>query len=308
MSAAVSFYGSRYQHENKNDRRQIENVGEWVERVTLNELASYEVPSYQAPVQPYRVRMIARDFNLKKFGLCEVAVLPDGSRLLNDGQHRTGGGIAAGEGESLVYIKCTRVRSVEEAASLYLGINNRKMKPAGALVMARAEIGDTAAAEMIRIAERHGFKIQLVHRKHEESNNAFKCPETLIKILDKRGPEHFSDVMDVMRRSWDGHHESLKSNIVNAVSQFVLAYPEIAAVEIGKRLSAITPQLLDSYMKTAQLSESTIGGRRKGFWYGRGVLEAWNRNRRVNRLEDRFDEFGAVDSMRGKWTRPERGS
>lgn len=263
---------------------------QWISKVTIRQLLSAKTPPYQAPLQLGRVNAMAREFDPAKFGVPEVLVDPDGIWWLHDGQHRSEAGRIAGYLESEFYALFTAGVSMREAAQHFLGINNRKGKPRGALILAQAEAGDPLPALMMQIASKHGFSMELV-KDSKRSRNHINCPDTLLKMLQQSGADHVDIVIGVVRSAWDGHEMSTVSEIFKGISQFVLAYPEVGSQQLASRLGSVLPKEIRYEIKTARHAEDTSPLQTKGYGYGRGVLAIWNHGRRGNRLDDRFNDF-----------------
>lgn len=313
MSAAVSFYGSRYQQGTSAEVTTVSAASEntfrqWMGKARVQDLVAARTPKHQAPLQGTRVKRYAQTFDLAKVGMVEVRIDEHGVWWLEDGQHRVQAAVLAGLKDAEFDVRFTAGVDSRRAAELYIGINDRKPKPVGALIQARAEAGDELAAEMFAIVEQHGFAVKLIHNGWASAPNVLKCPQLLLKLLDEHGHEHLGEVLWVLRFAWDGDAVSTHNDIIRGISLFLLAYPEVESQKLAVKLAAVPAKAVLSEAASARVIERNSNSVRKGYAPGRGVLEIWNKNKKSGRLEDRFNDFGAAIDKRVRAARKGQGS
>lgn len=265
-------------------------IRQWMGTARISQLADASKPPYQAPLQPVRVRLIAKSYDPAKLGVFEVRIKDDGSWELLDGQHRTNAAMSIGRGEDVVNVLFTAGIDQRTAAALFVGINERRMKPRGAILLAMAHAGDPIPTKMVEIVESHGFTVDMV-RDSTRNDGAINCSETLVNLIKRNGERHVDTVLLVIRSAWNGERESLTRDVIEAVSQFLLVYPEINTNELANRLQATTPKRLRAEIASARVTERGSSLLSVGYARGRGVLQIWNHGRRSARLEDRFNDY-----------------
>lgn len=299
MSAAVSFYGSRYQQETPTAPTSLTPVTEVqptgvkqrVGTATIRQLMEAGTPRHQSPLQPIRVRRIANEFDPSKLDVFKVSIDGAGKWWLEDGQHRASAAELAGHLDLEVFVLFVDGMDRRESAEFFLGINDRKQKPQGALIQARAEAGDPFAREMFAMAERHGFRVRLIHSGFNEARNEIRCPDLMMALIERHGTDHVDEVLGVLRAAWDGANESAQKDIIRGISQFLLAYADIDRVELAAKLGGVSPRVVVTEISVARVTERSSSHMRNGYSTGRGVLAIWNHSKRSRRLDDRFNEY-----------------
>lgn len=267
-------------------------IRQWVGKATVRQLLTAQNPKHQAPLQQTRVRQIARNFNPTMIDVFKVRIDENGVWWLEDGQHRRGAAELAGYLDLMVPVLFTDGMDEQEAAEYFLGINDRKKKPIGALIQARAEAGDPVASAMFAVAGSHGFTVKLAEGGYGYKKNEISSAAKLYEIVKSHGADHASQVISVLREAWDGEGGSAHHDILLGISQFLIAYPEVPVKELARKLGDELPKTILGEIAAARVAEKTSRQIRSGFATGRGVLAVFNKNKKQRRLDDRFNDAG----------------
>lgn len=296
MSAAVSFYGSRYQQEKPVEAAAVEIVApsrirQRIGHATIRQILQAGTPKHQSPIQVSRVRKMASAFDPTKLDVFKVSIDESGRWWLEDGQHRGEAARLAEQLDLTVPVLFTEGMTQAELASYFIGINDRKQKPVGALIQAKAEAGDPIAVTMFDIAESHGFAVKMLHNGTAYGRDVITCADKLYKIVEEFGPDHTDRVLAVLRKAWDGCKDSTQNDILLGVSQFLIAYPEVSTDALANKLAKYMPKIVLGEIAAARARENLSTQDKRGYAAGRGVLELWNRHRKSERLNDVFNDL-----------------
>jgi hypothetical protein len=198
-------------------------------------------PSYQRELQTRRAEVIGDTLDPSRLGVLVVAIRPDGTVVIIDGQHRHHALVHAGRGDDLVRCEAHRGLSREEEAALFLKLNGGR-KAIGAIDEYRAALEARVpwALEVDSIASRVGLRVARGdHKRTVQAVGAVKSVH-----LRQRNLEATLSVL----AAWDDDPTTFNGELMKAVSIF-LAYhaaceesPGVDAEHLTKALRVHAPE------------------------------------------------------------------
>jgi hypothetical protein len=191
---------------------------------------------YQRQIVKQRITDMANNFDTKAMAALVVSKRENGNYAIIDGQHRYLSGIKAG----IEYFPCQIFIGLnyEDEAKLFHTINvNRGPMKSAQQFKALIESKDFESIEILKIVEKHGFKIKFTGPA--EAKNEIKAIKEL-KEAYRVAPEHLDLVMRIMREVWNGDKRSCTHHIIGALSRYIQLYgDQIDLKRLTKVLSGV---------------------------------------------------------------------
>ncbi len=208
---------------------------------TLN-TSDLEVPrnAYQRPLSPSRVQTIVRQFDEHLANEPKVSYR-DGHYYVFDGQHTVAARKLRNGGQDLP-IKCKvyyDLTDADEALLFAQQFGVSAILTSGAKMRALLYGKDPTALAFLRANESIG--IQLDYDMHR-GRNRIGCIHTAFNEYKTVGEEIYIEAMSIILEAWNGDPHSLRSEIVQAVIQFVnLYHKEYDRTRLVNRLKIYDP-------------------------------------------------------------------
>ena len=179
-------------------------------------------PDYQRPVDPKRVKRIADHFDPDIANPIKVSYR-DGKYWVFDGQHTMAALIMMNGGEDLA-VECIIFEGLtkEEEAHLFaeqFGIS-KALSP-GEKQKARYIAGDQEIIELHDAIVAQGIKYDFSQSK---TNNKIVCYSAILNIFQKTNCIEFGELLEIVKRSWDGDADSFRKEILTGMYIFCTTY------------------------------------------------------------------------------------
>lgn len=240
----------------------------------------------QRTLNPSRAKAIAADIKPHALGSIIVSQRTNGDMYIVDGQHRREACRIAGI-ENMV-AEVHRGLTLQEEASLFL-IKNREASKTNAHDEYR--IGLTAGLPLFvdteEILVSHNLKIG------STSSNQIGAVQGILAITDKYGPEILDDVLTVAEAAYGRSAETWDGMIIGGLGEAIgrhrnILSNETALDELARKLakrSSAARLIGDARSSATGYGSKADGtGSRKMAAY-RLIIDAWNKARRVNRID-----------------------
>jgi hypothetical protein len=232
---------------------------------------------YQREVEPPRVSKILDEFDARKVNPPKLS-FRDGKYFVFDGQHTIAVLKARNGGKDLtmecrVYFGLTfddeaRLFEAQNGISRAVSMNDK--------LRSMFVRGESTAVSIVRIAEAIGFSVDF---KKVKGPHRIVAMKVLNDVYTKHGESVYTTALGIIKAAWDGNTDSLRGEIIGGVSIFCAKYDgKFDRPLLIKKLSKILPIKI---IREAKLSSER--GARK---YARRILEEYNKNLSINRLED----------------------
>ena len=183
-----------------------------------------EIPrnSYQRDLNVKRVKRIVKDFDIRLVNEPKVS-LRNGHYYVFDGQHTIAALVELNGGKPVpilcrVYLDLTE----SDEATLFAEQNGESADlTAGARIRAEIYAGEPVAVNFQRATENVGL---LLDFNQQRGKNRIACVATAFEEFKKIGAEKYKEALLLLRKSWDGDPDSLRSETVSAMCRFVDLY------------------------------------------------------------------------------------
>lgn len=197
-------------------------------------------PDYQRPVDPKRVKRIADHFDPDIANPIKVS-LRDGKFYVFDGQHTMNARILMNGGEDLL-VECIVFEGLtkEEEAHLFaeqFGIS--KALSSGEKQRAKYISGDQEIIELHDAIMAQGIKYDFSQSK---ANNKIVCYSAILNIFQKTNCIEFGEILEIVKRAWDGDADSFRKEILTAMHLFCTTYKGMYDKETAiRKFSKVSP-------------------------------------------------------------------
>lgn len=175
---------------------------------------------YQRGLKKSRSKRMAEQYDPDIFGIVLVSYR-EGKYWIVDGQHR---------------VECCRMRGIktvlcqvlegltyEEEASKFYEVNNSRVRlTANHKFNARVERKDADALSIVRALNR--YKFTYAKEMSDQGDNCVRAVGTLEKIYKESGYSGLCEVLEILRKAWNGDSKSLMAEIIRGLNTFVSNY------------------------------------------------------------------------------------
>ncbi len=175
---------------------------------------------YQRGLRKARAKKLAERYDPDIFGIVLVS-FRDGKYWVVDGQHR---------------VECCRIRGIktvwcqvlegltyEEEAAKFFEVNDSRVRlTANHKFNAKVEGKDKKALDIVKALDKYGFTY--AKEATDQGDNCIRTIGTLQKIYDRHGYIGLCEVLDILRRAWNGDVRSLKAEIIRGLNTFIINY------------------------------------------------------------------------------------
>lgn len=235
--------------------------------VSLN-VKDLTTAGYNRKIDPARVRGIVKTFNERLLGTLLIS-FRDGSYFIVDGQHRVAAMNILGAETALCEVLFGL--TYEEEAKLFFDINVRAVKrPLNAYeeIHGLHEAQDEKTLEMFSVVSKYGFEISKM-----VGENKLACVSTVKRISDRYGVDNLDTTLSVVKQTWGGDQEALKSPIVEGIAYLVNIYGnEIDLGRFPAKLGSVSPKTLFAG------ADADPAGGMKRTRIARQILKHYNKN------------------------------
>lgn len=242
------------------------NLRPMVERITIEDLTIDR--RYQRPADTNRVHKMAAEWREELCGALVVNRRRDSGRLVVvDGQHRWLAAREAGvESVACVIYEIPRV----EEPRLFVDwqTQRRAVRPIERHI-ALIEAKDERAMAVNKILAGHGLA-------------RFQAINAAYAIYDRDGAAHLDQVLFVTHSAWPGDTTGQSVAILNGVSQFLLAFPNLSTPQVAERFSAETPRRI--LAKTREVT-SALSAVPSGLALAEVLVRLYNKGRGGSNLK-----------------------
>lgn len=204
---------------------------------------------YQRELNLNRIAKIAASFNEMVANEPKVS-FRDGNYYVFDGQHTIAARLLLNDGEHLpIMCKVYQGLTEEEEAKLFAMQTGTATKPTpGEKMRAWLYAKDEDAHDFKNATESTGLFLEL-----GDANCDFylRCINTAHRMYRILGEDMYKEALNVIVDAWEGSKESLKLEIIIAVSRFIYLYhDEYDRERLVRRLRAIDPIEIRNNIKT----------------------------------------------------------
>lgn len=233
--------------------------------------------TYQRKLNLSRVAEIVRDFNPNLFNPPKLS-FRDGRYYMYDGQHGVAAKKAINGGQDLpIYCKVTYGLTKDDEARLFKAQNGtfaRKVEYTDQMRVS-FELGDERETNMVKLAESLGFYVDF---SKGTARNHIVAVVALAKAYDRCGPTEYVNVLSIVKAAWDGEPESLRKEIIEAMTIFCADYAgQYDRAMLIRKLRGV-PAI--EIIRNGRMS--TASGSKK---YAQQIVNIYNKNMK-NRLDD----------------------
>lgn len=232
---------------------------------------------YQRTPSRNRVLRIVKRFDDRLVGVLTCAAREDGVYVI-DGQHRL---LALRELNKTSTI--CEVRSdltIEDEAYLFYNLDTaRAALSSDDAFRALLAAEDPTAKAVKETAEKIGFVVLKGHKP-----GGLRAYKTLMAIADRYGIDRVTAILKVLYDAWGNRTNPAPQGVLEGMNMFLNRYPEIDLRELSRSLATTTPEhvVIEARNTAATLAWNTMQAT------ARVILNTYNHNRSINRLEDRF--------------------
>ena len=177
---------------------------------------------YQKPLNKKRVAQIVAHFDENIANEPKVN-FRDGHYYVFDGQHTVAARVQRNKGKNLL-IKCKVYHDLtkEEEANLFAQQTGFASKPTPSnRLRALLYAGELEALAFNEATQSAGFVLDL---DGSRSKNHILCINTALNQFRKAGADVYKEALGIMAVAWEGSPDSLLSEIIIAVTEFVKLY------------------------------------------------------------------------------------
>ncbi|WP_346938286.1 DUF6551 family protein [uncultured Clostridium sp.] len=236
---------------------------------------------YQREVKMPRVRKIVANFNENLVNAIKVSYR-EGKYFVFDGQHTLTALKLKNDNKDLM-VDCKVYFGLikEDEAKLFseqTGIHS--LVGTADKFRALYTSGDIDVVEFRHLTESIGLIMDFT--KNANQDNRIVAYSKAFKIFNWLEEEEYLDLLDIIKKSWDGEGFSFSAKMLGGMYEFYKAYKnEFDKDTLIKQLSKISTS---NIKREAEVS--LYGGDKR---YARQILMAYNKKLRKNRLEDKFN-------------------
>ena len=235
------------------------------------ESTQLEIPrnTYQRELKTDRVHKIVKQFDERVANEPKVSYR-DGRYYVFDGQHTIAARVERNGGKPLM-ILCKVYYGLTEKEEARLFAEQTGFSAdlgAGARIRALVFAEDELACSFIKATEAAGARIDYSQRR---ARNRLACVSTAFKEFRKIGAEKYTDALRILLEAWGGDPDSLRSEAVGAMCEFVDLYDgEFDRKRLVRRCKKCDP--ITIYRKGYAMGNSMAGSKK----YLYQVLDIYN--------------------------------
>jgi len=238
-------------------------------------------PEYNRPVSKSEVKDIICNFNPNILDPLKVS-LRNNKYYIFDGNHRLVALTEMNNGNRDFMVDCIVFEGMtkEDEARMFAiqDGNSRKVKrleQVKALYVAKEE----SVIAFRKTVESAGAKCSFV-----ATNNPYhiKCYDTAYKLFLDYGDKHLYDVIDIIIKSWNGHPDSLRKEIILGISILLRTYPEIDKKWLCERLGQVGSTTPKEIIQNGKDDKTFSGNKR----YAIQIAKIYNKRKTVKNQLD----------------------
>jgi hypothetical protein len=204
--------------------------------------------SYQRSLSKFKLKKIKDNFVPSAVTTIIVSERDNGLFAIVDGQHR----FEAAKTKDFDYFRCEihHNLTIQEEAELFYNINvNRGPVASGMQFKALLEAENEDAIKINFIIQSYGF--ELLHKSGASTaiDNKFTCASELQKIY-RISHNHFEQVIFIMREVWNGKKESLRYQLIGAISNFLKKYKE--EISVSRLINVLSKNSLNDIFSNSK--------------------------------------------------------
>lgn len=231
---------------------------------------------YQRPTNLSRVAQIIREYDPNKVNPPKLS-FRDGKYYAYDGKHTITVLKTRNNNEDLpILCKVTYGLTWQDEAALFEDQNgiSRKVEFTDKM-RSRFNRGEERETNAVRLAESIGFYVDF---KKGSARNHIVAVVALAKAYDSLGPAEYANVLSIIKAAWDGESNSLRQEIIDALSIFCKNYAgQYDRAMLIRKLKGV-PAI--EIIRNGRMS--TASGSKK---YAQQIVNIYNKNMK-NRLDD----------------------
>ncbi len=221
---------------------------------------------YQRSLNNKRVQEIAADFDECIANEPKVSAR-DGKYFVFDGQHTIAARKMLNGGQDLpILCKVYTGLSEQDEAVLFAQQTGfaAKVYP-GAKIRALVFAGDPDATAFLKATESAGLSLSF---NQSRGQNRIGCVSTAYDVFRSVGAEIYVEALRIIAAAWDGHKDSLRTETVQGVAEFVKLYhDEYAPKRLVSRCRRVDPMHI--YRRAKAAGDSLPAPQRY-------IFEVWN--------------------------------
>lgn len=235
-------------------------------------------PRYQRHLKVGRAQDIADHFDWSAFGVPVLSRRDDGRYAEVDCQHRIEAAKLIGLGDAEPMCEVFEGLTVAEEAALFRDRNNMEKVPLVDRFRARLVAGEERALDMMRILDRHGWKLQA-----SSSGPGYFAAIGKLEKLYNASPLAAERTIAVLTRSWGYDPIAASGLLVDGLGRvFVRFGGQVEIDDLVDRLSRF-PGGASSFLGQARGLQPIIGGT-VGRAVGEKVIDLYNVRRKKTAL------------------------
>lgn len=175
---------------------------------------------YQRDLKNSKVKNYAERYNPNIFGVILVSHR-NGKYWIVDGQHRVA--VAKLLGIKSVYCQVLEGLSYEQEAEHFYEINHNKSRlNANHKFHAKVESKDKSALDIVKALNKYGYAYS--KEGTDQNDNSIRAIGSIQKIYQRHGYDGLCEVLDILRKSWNGDYTSLKAEMIKGINTFIVNY------------------------------------------------------------------------------------
>lgn len=217
-------------------------------RYQLIPVSALSVDIYQRGIEPLRIKKMVTNFDAALLGSIIVSER-DGKYYVIDGQHRVI--LCKKVGVTSLMAIVLEGLTLEEEAKYFNHYNGakgeRKSLHKENIFNANVIAKDEASLQIKQIVESVGLRFG-----RGQGHNTIAAYNTVYKIFESYGKEHFARTINLIAATWNGESYSLNNYMLTAVSEFIKVYgadPLFSDHKFIKQLSRVEPLVVVREMK-----------------------------------------------------------
>lgn len=217
-------------------------------RYQLIPVSSLSVDIYQRGIDPLRIKNMVANFDAALLGSIIVSER-GGKYYVIDGQHRVI--LCKKVGVTSLMAIVLEGLTLEEEAKYFNHYNGARGERKGlhkeTIFNANVIAKDETSLQIKQIVEGAGLRFG-----RGQGPKTFAAYNTLYKIFESYGKEHFARTINLIADTWHGETYSLNNYMLTAVSEFIKVYgadPLFSDHKFIKQLSRVEPLIVVREMK-----------------------------------------------------------
>jgi hypothetical protein len=234
---------------------------------------------YQRPLSMGHVRKIAREFNLKAFGVLLVSERANGTYWIIDGQHRLAAVKALGRGDMRLPCHVYRNLSVAEEAEIFHMQTQRKAISTVDRFRARLFAGDEHALSLNRIIQKHGLHVEQNTRR-----GTLPGIGAVERIYDRQGAQQLDDILTIAVAAWGDREQGIPAIVYQGLDAFLIRYGD--RYDRDRLIRVLRSNDLERVTADAKALRSAMRDPCADMSFGRVIFGIYNRGLTTRRLPE----------------------